>query len=196
MRRSFDIPWPVAWPSDWSPDGSRFSYLTIQGTVLVDIEIEESVTLDSRYLDWSPDESQLTYVTFRAARPYLWLAVEDDSDPRLVGESQLAAWSPDGTQIAILDVHAPNEPALKTYDVATQETTTLVTRSRLRDLHGEYDFGPFGPLLWSPGGGWIGFGIDQSGENESVEGIALVHPDGSDLPRQLAFPPFVLINIY
>jgi hypothetical protein len=98
------------------------------------------------------------------------------------------AWSPDGMGITFFGTG----PLLKMYDLTTDETTIVLDRSTLYDL---LDLAPetkqvsagTHSLAWSPTGEWIGLGINQFGETETVgrleavKGwVVLVRPDGND----------------
>ena len=189
MRRLSSVP-TDALPVGWSPDSTHIAYARPGWFTggLVDVMADESTMLDGHPFLWSPDGSQMVYT---GEALYIWLAEGDGSNPRQVAVGSPVAWSPDGTRIAFF---TPIKSALKTYEVTTGETTTLLDSSTLHDLLG-LEFGRgfvyASALLWSPTGEWIGFGADQLDETETADwmepvrgGIALVRPDGSD-PRVL-----------
>jgi Tol biopolymer transport system component len=176
-----------ATPAGWSPDGALVacsSFGRSQEGGLVDVETDESVALNGHFFAWSPDGSQLAYITFGARLPHIWLAEGDGSNRRRLTEGYQVAWSPDGTQLALLGTG----PTLKLYDVAAEETETLLDSATLRDMLGfdlERVIVGGNSLAWSPTGEWIGLGISQFDGVQSVRGgVVLVGPDGR-APRVL-----------
>jgi len=93
-------------PYDWSPDGRRLVYATIEGLVVVDVlSARRHLLGPSAHLetvpDWSPDGTRLLY----GHGSELVTSAPDGSGRRLVRgahDALLAAWSPDGRRIAYI----------------------------------------------------------------------------------------------
>ena len=180
----------------WSPHGSRVVYY-IPGpsleTHILDLESGESIKLEGEFRGWSPDGSHLIYARYEDSGTTLWLAAADGSAPRRVGEGRILTGSPDGTRLAYLSAG----PALKLYDLATGETTTVLDKDAFYDL---LELSPSSTnariqsdsLVWSPTDEWIALSLSvyvfsesegTSSTSVSMEltkgSLALVRPDGS-----------------
>jgi len=153
---------------------------------VVDVDLAESVALGNlASLAWSPGGSQLLYTTFEepTQSPSLMLADANGSSARPLGPGSWPAWSPDGTQIVFSSVR--DWPGLEILEVTTGVTRTLVDRSVV-----DWLFGPATAQLnpsvetptWSLAGDWIAFAVNLYETTGPVQGgLAVVHPDGSDL---------------
>jgi hypothetical protein len=126
---------------DWSHDPSRS---VDKKTAIVNLSSGETVTLDGHFVAWSPSSLEVLYakalspddesnsrLSEPAVRDFL-VAEKDGTGPQWVGRGYTAAWSPDGTQIAVVD----SAEALTAYDLTSGERTTWLDRDTLRETTG------------------------------------------------------------
>lgn len=186
--------------SGWSADGSRLAYRLypeapespVPGSRIVNVRTGEEVVLDGDFFGWAPRGARLLYATgsgvetprsdsasdSRTAWGF-FMAQQDGTAARWIGEGHTAAWSPNGDQIATVSA----EPALRVYDVPSGRTTTLLASDALQETLG------FAPTLsrtylarsvtlaWSPDGESIAIGVYRGGDDGPEEGAILLVGD-------------------
>ena len=178
-------------PGDWSPDGRYLAYTVFdrpQDWRLVDVEQGTVLTITGQMLGWSPDGGHVAYVApGSSGHDVLWLAAEDGSAPRPVGEAGSGAgWSPDGRQLAVYG-RSSDGACLWRYDLDTETTQPIVDCSTADALLGfDAARGQVVPqaVFWSPDGEWIAVSVLQAQYESPVgfrTGTFLVRPDGSGL---------------
>jgi hypothetical protein len=183
-------------PSGWSPDGSRLAYLIFWShgggsidieTRLVDLEMGDEIALDGQFIGWSPDGSRLLYAQpsgsnteskgwlSEVAVHGFFMAQEDGTVLRRIGEGYAAAWSPGGQQIATIST----EQAMVAYDLSAGRSTTLLDRDTFREaldatrVVSAVSDQPF-RLAWSPDGERIAVGVTQLDDERVIESIILL----------------------
>jgi hypothetical protein len=165
-------------PLALSPDGSevlihqhgelsRYILASTAGSVAARFVSEHEareVRRSWRTPEWSPDGRYRVEAEYGA----VWVVSADGTERRRIASTELsqgAAWSPDGTLIAIgtdgegLHVVKPDGTGL-------------------RRLTGIYSLAQ--SPVWSPDGSWIAFEIDGS-TSKSGSSISVIRPDGSAL---------------
>jgi Tol biopolymer transport system component len=146
-------------------DPSRYVLASTTGSAARVVSNQEAGEIQRRWRtqDWSPDGRYRIEVEYGAA----WAVSADGTERRRIAsteQSQGAAWSPDGSLIAIgtdgegLQVVKPDGTGLRRLG------RTDVAQSP----------------AWSPDGSWIAFEIDGS-TSKSGSSISVIRPDGSAL---------------
>ena len=182
--------WSGLGESGWSPDGHHLAYTTLDRPArggVFDVRSGEHALFDGNFIAWSPDANQLIY-----GQPVPWhwspeLEVQtfwtwhrESDEAQRLGHGYAATWSPDGARVAYVTA----EPALRTVEVATGDTHTLLDGSALRrTLRFSPTLSPISGrpfvLDWSPTGAWIALGATRAGQDQLPETLALLVRDGA-----------------
>jgi WD40 repeat protein len=137
----------------WSPDGSRLSYVTDNGTVGREIRvIPADGSSPARAIvtgvgepsspTWSPDGKRLAFAVWRGGRNSVYISTLDQIEPRLVAVGASApAWSPGGTVLAVRSCYGIN--------LLTPAGRNVTPHSGVRPCPA---FGVDGRPVWSPDG--------------------------------------------
>jgi Tol biopolymer transport system component len=104
------------WP-DWSPDGKRLAFVrertsSRSGSAARDIWAVDLATRRERRLirggdapRWSPDGHWIAFTRMKVYESFIYVAHADGTAQRHVAEGEDAAWSPDGSELAIADFY-------------------------------------------------------------------------------------------
>jgi hypothetical protein len=183
--------------SGWSADGSHLAYLLYRGgpgspapeSRIMNAGTGEEFALEGDFVAWSPQDSWLLYsrdsrvgtpwsdsASGSATRRGFFVAQEDGTGARWIGDGQVAAWSPLGDQIATIS----SEPALVIYNVASGLRTTRLGADSLQEALGfaltfsqPYRRTPV-TLAWSPDGTSVTVGAYHGGDDGREEGAILL----------------------
>jgi TolB protein len=202
LRQLTDGPEWEADPS-WSPDGTRMAFRSwVDGTdsiVVMDADGGNRVTLASSQqssqdclkvssLAWAPDGSSLVFPTRAGCvGPFDLQIVATDGTrgpmPLLTEsfDSRNAAWSPDGTAIAVVARGDEPTAGLRIIDTGPKQTLDGPTRGRRigPDLGSDVDALTLAPR-WSPDGSELAVGsVEILGSTGSIHVMAA---DGSGSP--------------
>jgi Tol biopolymer transport system component len=163
---------------DWSPDGSRISYV-VDGRIHIMDADGSNRTLGPSTSDrvvtatWSPDGTRFAYTNGAAVS----VIGVDGSDPTLVVRSThpvfSLAWSPDGKEIAYrmrCDVWVATEDGV--HGTRLAELRSIVPGARCGS-----DLGSSEQLAWSPDGEQIAVFV----EDGRFQRVVLMHTDGSNV---------------
>ncbi|MBT5465962.1 MAG: hypothetical protein HOK42_05975 [Candidatus Marinimicrobia bacterium] len=142
---------------EWSPDGDKIVCSSSNGLDLITVGNGHRTTLiaeaGSTMKSWSPDGRWLIYWGGSGGRGATYVYDFDtDSSLPLFENMGYAAWSPDGTQIAISEMVGPDQAGsfFKIIDFASGDTLAAIQISN-----------PGDKLDWSPDGKWISMGFDN-----------------------------------
>jgi len=188
-------------PSGWSADGSRLAYRLyrtspeppVSESRIRHLGTGEDVALNGDFFAWSPLGGKLLYArgsgvetprsdsaSSRYPTRAFFVAQEDGTGDRWIGDGHAAVWSPNGDQIA----YASAESALQVYHVASGRRTTLLPSDVLQETLGfaptfsrTYIGRPVS-LAWSPDGEWIAVGAHRVDDEGPQEGAILLAKDG------------------
>ena len=181
---------------DWSPDGTRITFVSQDGLWVMDADGSDASVLvpttEPSYVDdpsWSPDGATIAFSRTvvrgdRGTGTLETVAVADSTTEVLAGPSQDTfsagvTWSPDGERLAYEWVHLPR-PSLDTDPVGVDLAVLTLRTGRVETL---LDAARFPETAdWSPDGRWIAVGYRPTPGVEAPD-LYLVHPDGSDLRR-------------
>jgi Tol biopolymer transport system component len=175
---------------DWSPDGSRISFVADGHIYVIDADGSNRTRVDGTSgpvvtASWSPDGDRFAYASGGA----LFLIDVDGSDARQIVPSTTPglfspAWSPDGKEMAYrmgCDVWVATSDGLHLTRIAALRS--VVSKARCGS-----DFGSSEELAWSPDGHQIAVFEDHS------QDVVLIQADGSDIrilhQHQSKFRPF------
>ena len=154
-------PWvKVAWPSRWSPDGTKIAYVasvwspgeapTSQVFTIPSTGGAPELLYDGWAvwgLDWSPDGTQIVYSSNEGGTQDLWLmSSAGGTGTRLTdgsGTERLPAWAPDGSKIA--------------YEGNGQIWVLYLAETELTQVTFDPDRKVSGKMAWSPDGSAIAF---------------------------------------
>lgn len=134
IRTDPDDPVPGVLPAGSEPITGRIAYLHsgsdgTPGIWSVDPDQADAEPLleieGVNGFDWSPDATRLVYST---EQEELWVAAADGSNPTLIGRGSRPAWSPDGSELALvrprLDDTGEEVWVMSTLTGATRSVTT------------------------------------------------------------------------
>jgi len=183
--RQIGDPTTFNWGPNWSPDGSKISYVSVTDfgtdfTVMnrdgTDIRKVSQGTYEEHNSGvWKSDESVLVFEAGRPGDHDLWLVGLDGKPEHVIARSfyteTAPAFSPDGQWVAFLRF-APDFRS-------TQAGVVRVDGSDERVLPGAYGFSG---VMWSPDGTRLLVG----GSNPAL--VYELDPFGSDKPRLLDLP--------
>jgi serine/threonine-protein kinase PknK len=195
---------PMAIPQAADPLPDDSLALTIVRNGVWDISVLDTTTGDllqisrntagqSKLPALSPDRRTIAYTWAREAGAELWLAGADGAQGTRVASSLdsdgRAAWSPDGTQIAFVQIRESGAKDLMILDTVTREITAITD-----DLENEGDpaWSPDGTriVFWKTGPGgnadlWVyevdGGGLEQLTDDPAFDADPDWSPDGSSL---------------
>ncbi len=168
-----------------SPDGSRIAFAALGDLYLVSAKggTPENLTKDAA-LDadpaWSPDGHSLVYTSDKGGGlPQLWIrdikTGKDRQFTTIDTQPLGAAWSPDGTRIAFLDVDGRwGVAGVCVADVATGKITRL-----------QASLGQPGSPSWSADGKYVAIGLSYKYSNSFREGtnqVWVIPADGKGQP--------------
>lgn len=188
-------------PSGWSADGSRLAYRLhrtspeppVSESRVRHLGTGKDVALNGDFFAWSPLGARLLYArasggemprsdsaSDSATTRDFFMAQEDGTGDRWIGDGHAATWSPNGDQIA----YASAESALQVYHVASGRRTTLLPSDVLQETLGfaptfsrPYIGRPVS-LAYSPDGEWIAVGAHRVDDEGPQEGAILLAQDG------------------
>jgi hypothetical protein len=184
-------------PSGWSADGSRLAYRLhrtspeppVSESRIRHLGTGEDVALNGDFVAWSPLGARLLYTrrsgverprsdsaSDSATTRSFFVAQEDGSGDRWIGDGHTATWSSSGDQIAYVNTKS----ALTIYDVASGLRTTRLEADSLQERLGfaltfsqPYRRAPI-TLAWSPDAKWGAVGVYQGGSDGKEEGAILL----------------------
>jgi Tol biopolymer transport system component len=90
---------------DWSPDAKKLAFVRGNGIWVVDMATKTvRRIIRSGYAPrWSPEGGRIAFVRERGFDSFVYAARADGKEERRVAEGDSAAWSPDGTELAITE---------------------------------------------------------------------------------------------
>ena len=160
--------WPALSGPVWSPDGSRLAVSSGTGgpmTPTGQIYILDMSTGELRSVEetdygyrsaetWSPDGNEIVFSAGLDIEGIWIVNVSDEGKPRFLSEGYRAALSPDGQQMAILDLTRDQETDLWTRSIWI---LNLNTGDRQAVFSGSGELTSSTDLSWSPDGGRLAF---------------------------------------
>ena len=90
---------------DWTPDGKKLAFVREGDVWVVDVASKrvQRLIVDAREPRWSPDGNRIAFLREDGGESFVFVARADGAAPRRVAAGDGAAWSPDGTELAIAD---------------------------------------------------------------------------------------------
>lgn len=151
----------------WSPDGTRIAFVTdrdgnreiysmsaADGTSLV----RHTATPDDETLPvWSPDSSKIAFVTTGTGSSTLWLLDSLGTRQLTTINATGPVWSPDGTRIAFVGENPAGSLNQDVFSIRTDGTDLMQYTVNGAAVKG---------ITWSPGGIWLAFADNSSGNFE------------------------------
>jgi Tol biopolymer transport system component len=88
---------------DWAPDGTRVAFVRRGGIWVVDVATKRARALIRNGVEprWSPDGRHIAFARSIGYDTFVYVARADGTGEHRVAEGDSAAWSPDGTELAI-----------------------------------------------------------------------------------------------
>ncbi len=183
-------------PIAWSPDGTQLLFADVHlGYSIGDLLVMhgDGSRTDLPSGDWgsfSTDGSMIAYAV-GGADGGVYVIDADGGDPHLVTEAdspgpcgQLAAWSPDGSQIAFTDFQGPYGPTCSESPQGVSFVNADGTGLREQLVH--VPWGGGSGIAWSPDGSQLVLSTTGYAEGDIPRGrIYVLNADGSGL-RQIS----------
>lgn len=183
-------------PIGWSPDGTQLLLADVHlGYAIVDLFV---VHADGSRTElpsgdggsFSPDMSMIAYA-IGGADGGVYVMDADGGTPRLVAKAdspgpcgQVAAWSPDGSQIAFTDFQGPYGPTCS--DSPQGVSFVNDDGTGLREQLVQLPWGGASGIAWSPDGSQLVLSMTGYSDGDNPRGrIYVVNADGSGL-RQIS----------
>ncbi|MGZ4392579.1 MAG: hypothetical protein ACXVRK_10755 [Gaiellaceae bacterium] len=90
---------------DWTPDGKKLAFGREGDVWVVDVASKRAhrLIVDAGEPRWSPDGNRIAFLREVDGESFVFVARADGSAPRRLAAGDTAAWSPDGTELAIGD---------------------------------------------------------------------------------------------
>ncbi len=181
------------WPA-WSPDGTRIAFASDRDGNLDIFTMSASDgsnptpltanTADDSNPVWSPDGSKLAFVSSTSEFSDLW--VLDTLGPRALTQNSLVwnpVWSPDGKRIAYLGEMPVGSGRGEVFSIRDDGTDVIQYTVNGGSVQG---------VSWSPGGLWLVYADDSSGNFE----VYTIRASGAGVARLTNNPGIDILPVF